>query len=142
MVKSKAKGGRWELEATKLLNRTFPGTWKKIRGSGSYGTLLNIPILKADVIGDYKHISYKLMGECKVGYGGKSMTIQKEWFDDIREIAEENYALPVVILKFEKSRKGVKHVICIDFEAWDKLMIHMGEMYYELQKAYALQHDR
>ena len=139
MVKSKEKGGRWELEATKLLNKRFPGTWKKIAMSGSLGSILNIPILKADVIGEYKHISYRLMGDCKVGYGGKNMTIQKEWFDKIRDIAEENYALPVVILKFEKSRSGVRYVICMDFDTWDALMTDMGELYHELKQAYISQ---
>ncbi len=64
------------------------------------------------------------------------MTIQKEWFDGIREIAEKQYALPAVILKFEKSRTGVKHIICLDFDAWDEIMREMAEMHHELKVLY------
>ena len=64
------------------------------------------------------------------------MTIQQESFDGIRDPAEELYGLPFVVLKFEKSRTGVRHVICMDFEAWDSLMMEMSEMYHELLKAY------
>lgn len=132
----KEKGTRWERDAVKLLNKAFPGAWKRIVMSGAIGTQLGMPILKPDAIGDYKHIPRKLVGECKVGYGGKSMTIQKEWFDGISEIADENFALPVVILKFEKSWTGVKHIMCMDFETWDELMRYMAEMYHELINAY------
>ena len=132
----KEKGTRWERDAVKLLNEAFPGTWKRIVMSGAIGTQLGMPILKPDAIGEYKHLSRKLVGECKVGYGGKQMAIKKEWFDKIKEIAEENFALPVVILKFEKSWTGVKHIICVDFETWDELMQEIAEMYHELLNVY------
>jgi hypothetical protein len=104
--------------------------------SGAIGTQLDIPILRPDAIGEYTHLSRKLVGEAKVGYGGKSMTIQKTWFDYIAEIAEENYALPVVLLKFEKSKTGVRHVMCLSFETWNELMQEMSEMYHELLTVY------
>ena len=132
----KRKGSDWERDAAKLLNKTFPGAWKRVVMSGAAGTIMDIPILKPDLLGEYPHISRKLAGECKVGYGGKSMTIQKEWFDGIRDTAEELYGLPFVVLKFEKSWTGVKHIICMDFEAWNSLMMEMSEMYHELLKAY------
>jgi len=132
----KEKGTRWERDSVKLLNKTFPNTWKRVVMSGAAGTIMDIPILKPDIIGEYAHISRKLAGECKVGYGGKIMTIKKEWFDGIRDTAEELYGLPFVVLKFEKSREGVRHIICMDFEAWDSLMMEMSEMYHELLKAY------
>ncbi len=130
------KGTRWERDACKLLNVAFPNTWKRIAMSGAIGTQLDIPILRPDAVGEYTHLSRKLVGEAKVGYGGKSMTIQKEWFDGIDEIADENYALPVVILKFEKARTGVRHVMCLSFETWDELMQEMAEMHHELLIAY------
>lgn len=132
----KDKGSRWERDACKLLNESFPGTWKRIAMSGAIGTQLGIPILRPDAIGQYAHLARKLVGEAKVGYGGKSMTIQKDWWDGIDEIADENYAMPVVLLKFEKSRAGVRHVICLSFEAWDELMQEMAEMHHELLVAY------
>lgn len=132
----KDKGSRWERDACKLMNEAFPGTWKRVAMSGAIGTLLDIPILRPDAIGEYTHLSRKLVGEAKVGYGGKSMTIQKDWWDGIDEIAEENYALPVVLLKFEKSRTGVRHVICLSFETWNELMQEMAELYHELLLVY------
>jgi Holliday junction resolvase len=128
----KIKGTRWERDSVKLLNKKFPDTWRRIALSGALGTMLDMPILMPDISGKYEHLDRKVVGECKVGYGGKQMKIEKEWFDGIREIAEKNYALPVVVLKFEKSRTGVKHIMCLDFEAWDSLMIEMAEMRHEL----------
>ncbi len=132
----KEKGSRWERDACKLLNEDFPGTWKRIALSGAIGTQLDIPMLRPDAIGKYAHLSRKFVGEAKVGYGGKSMTIKKDWFDGIDEIAEENYALPVVLLKFEKARTGVRHIICLSFETWNELMREMADMYHELLLAY------
>ncbi len=132
----KIKGTRWERDAVNLLNEAFPSTWKRIAMSGALGTQLDIPMLRPDAIGEYTHLSRRLVGEAKVGYGGKSMTIQKEWFDYIAELAEENYALPVVLLKFEKSKTGVRHVICLSFETWNELMQEMSGMYHELLTVY------
>ena len=128
----KRKGSRWEKDAEHLLNEKFPNVWRRVAMSGALGTMLNMPILMPDINGKYAHMSSGIVGECKVGYGGKQMTVHKEWFDGIREIAGKNYALPAVLLKFEKSRTGVKHIICLDFEAWDELMTEMAEMYHEL----------
>lgn len=86
------------------------------------GTIAEIPILKGDLRGKYPFIGRGLLAECKVGYGGKEMTIRKEWFDKIAREAEESYSLPVVLLKFENSRSGVKHIICMDFDVWDQIM--------------------
>lgn len=132
----KIKGTRWERDSAKLLNEKFPDVWRRIALSGALGTILNIPVLMADISGKYPHMDSSIVGECKVGYGGKEMRIKKEWFDGIREIAEKNYALPVVVLKFEKSRSGVRHIICLDFEAWDELMTEMAGMYHELLTLY------
>lgn len=132
----KRKGTDWERDATKLLNERFPDTWKRIALSGALGTQLNMPLLMPDVRGKYYFLPKDIVGECKVGYGGKQMTIQKEWFDGIHEIAEKQYAIPAVLLKFEKSRKGVKHIICLDFDTWDTLMTQMGSMYNELKTIY------
>lgn len=129
----KIKGTRWERDSVKLLNEKFPEVWRRIALSGALGTILNMPVLMPDISGKYEHMDKGIVGECKVGYGGKQMRIEKQWFDGIREIAGKNYgALPAVILKFEKSRSGVKHIICLDFEAWNDLMTEMAGMYHEL----------
>jgi len=132
----KRKGTRWENDAAKLLNEQFPDVWHRVALSGALGTILDMPILMPDIYGEYKHLSKKVVGECKVGYGGKSMTIQKDWFDHIQDVAGKNYALPAVMLKFEKSRSGARHIICMEFEVWDEIMTEMAEMHHELIKAY------
>ena len=42
MVKSKDKGSRWERDAVKILNDSYYGTWKRVPGSGAFGTILEI----------------------------------------------------------------------------------------------------
>lgn len=136
MVKSKDKGKRWEKEAEKILNESFGKVWKRTPGSGALGTNLQIPILQGDLIGDYYFLNKTFAAEAKFGYGGKSMTIQKEWFDKIREQAERTYSLPIVLLKFEYARTGVKYVVAMDFEAWDELLTEIEEMHTELLRLY------
>lgn len=121
-INIKDKGNRWEREAVKILNKRFPETWRRIPGSGAIGTLVSEPLLAADIVGKYHFLDKPVMGECKVGYGGKSMTIQKDWFDHARHVAEGAFGIPAVVLKFERSVKGVKHVMALDFEAWEYFM--------------------
>jgi Holliday junction resolvase len=121
-INIKDKGNRWEREAAKLLNQRFPDVWKRIPGSGAIGTLVHEPILAADIVGTYSFLQKRVMGECKVGYGGKQMTLHKDWFDHVRHVADGVHGIPVVVLKFEKTTEGVKHVVAMDFETWDYLM--------------------
>ncbi len=118
----KRKGSDWEREAVKLLNKRFPDTWKRIPSSGAIGTLVGEPLLAADVVGRYVFLPKPVMGEAKVGYGGKSMRIEKDWFDHVQTVAEGVHGIPVVVLKFERSIKGVKHVMALSFETWDYIM--------------------
>lgn len=121
-INIKDKGNRWERESAKLLNENFPDTWKRVPGSGAIGTIAGEPILAADIVGRYHFLSKPVMGEAKVGYGGKSMTIQKDWFDHVQTVADGVHGIPVVVLKFERSISGVKHVMAVSFETWDYLM--------------------
>jgi hypothetical protein len=130
--KNKVKGSQWERDAAELLNREFPNTWKRIAMSGALGTILEIPSLQGDVTGKYSFFPIKFLAEAKVGYGGVQMKIEKEWFDKIKEQASHSYSLPVVLLKFEKARTGVRHVICMDFETWNKIMSEMEDLKNEL----------
>jgi len=134
--KNKNKGSQWERDAAKLLNEDFPGTWRRNPGSGALGTILELPILKGDVVGDYEFLPFDFIAEAKVGYGGVQMQIRKEWFDKIKMEADQNYALPVVLLKFEKSKTGVRHVIAMDFETWNKIMSYIESTHEELLKLY------
>jgi len=136
MVNSKNKGNRWERDAANILNEKFPDTWKRIALSGALGTILKEPLLEADLLGKYNHMDRKIAGEAKVGYGGLSMTIQKEWFDKIAQTAAKLYAIPVVLLKFSGARTGVRHVVAVDFEVWDELMKEWEGLYNELNSLY------
>lgn len=133
---NKDKGTRWEKESVELLNEDFPNTWLRVPTSGAIGTIINLPMLKGDIRGKYDFLPFEFIGEAKVGYGGKSMTIQKEWFDKVKEEAEESYGLPVVVLKFERSRTGVKHVIAMDFETWNHIMEVIEYLDEDLLKQY------
>lgn len=135
MTNQKRKGNRWERDAAKELNKHFPDVWKRIAMSGAIGTQMNVPMLKADILGNYPFFEKQFAGECKVGYGGKQMTIKKEWFDHIGDVASEFYAYPLVILKFDYARTGVRHVVAMDFEVWDDLMTEFEELHNELVKA-------
>jgi hypothetical protein len=129
---SKQKGYRWEKEAEEILNKAFPGTWKRIPGSGAFGTVMNLAGLTGDLIGHYDFFSFTLRAENKVGYGGKEMTVKKEWFDKISEEASKNFnEIPCVLLKFEQSRSGVRYVVAFDFDAWHKLLKYIDDLYIE-----------
>ena len=139
---NKVKGTRWERDACKLLNKHFPGVWKRIAMSGALGTMLGIPILRADAIGEYKMLDRRIVAEAKVGYGGKQMRIQKAWFDHIQEVADSQYAVPIVLLKFEKSRSGIKHIACMSFETWDYFMEELQDAHDEINKLHKLLEEK
>jgi len=84
-------------------------------------------MLRGDLRGRYSFMGKPMLAECKVGYGGKSMTIQKAWFDKVAKEAEDLYALPAVLLKFENSRSGTKYIICLDFDVWNQIMQELKE---------------
>jgi hypothetical protein len=133
---NKDKGTRWERDAVLLLNQNHPNTWRRNPGSGALGTILDMPFLKGDLVGDYTFLPIDIVAEAKVGYGGTQMQLHKEWFDKIKMEADQNFAIPVVLLKFEKSKTGVRHVIAMDFETWDKLMEYYESMHEELLGLY------
>ena len=132
--KQKDKGSRWEREAAELLSTEFPGSWRRVPMSGAMGTILEIPDLNGDLRGNYSFFPQKFIGEAKVGYGGTEMTVRKEWFDKVKEEASKSYALPVVLLKFEKARSGVRHVIAMDFHTWGIVMAYVEELRKEVEE--------
>lgn len=127
--KNKIKGTQWEVKAAELLNEPFDEIiWKRVPLSGAIGTVLNEPELASDLKGKYPFIPFRFVGEAKTGYGGSSMQLKKEWFDKIRETAKQLYAEPLVILKFLGARSGVKHVVAVDFETWNRLMLYIEKL--------------
>ena len=128
----KRKGTQWERDAAEILNKLYPGTWKRIVMSGAAGTILGISELKPDDVGKYDHIRRKLAAEAKVGYGGaKQMAVKREWFEKIGSQAEEMYAIPMLLCKFSGSRSDVKHFVAMTFEAWNDLMSEFDFLYQE-----------
>jgi hypothetical protein len=123
MVNSKRKGYQWEHDLVKELNDMFPdSSWKRIAMSGAMGTIMNEPLLKADGVGRMPFMEERFAGECKVGYGGFQMKVDKGWFDKIRMQADESYSIPLVFLKFSGARSGVQHVVAMDMQAFEYLM--------------------
>jgi hypothetical protein len=107
------------------LNKRFPATWKKVPGSGAFGTILAIDDLKGDLVGRYYFLPFTIRGEAKTGYGGaKQLAIKRKWFEKIREEAESQFPpeLPVLICKFSGSRSIVKHFVALDFDAFNMLL--------------------
>ena len=134
MVKSKDKGKRWERDAVMELNKRFPATWKRIPGSGAFGTILNVDDLRGDLVGRYYFLPFKIRGEAKTGYGGATqLAMKREWFEKIRKEAESSLSkeLPMLICKYSGSRDRIKHFIALDFEAFNTLLEAFEELHQE-----------
>lgn len=126
---SKRKGTAWEVQAAKLLNEPFEEPiWKRVPLSGAIGTTLHEPELASDVKGKYPFIPFRFVAEAKTGYGGSNMQIKKEWFDKIKQTADQLYAEPLVFLKFLGARSGAKHIIAMEFDTWNRLMLYIEHL--------------
>lgn len=120
---NKRKGDSWERDFRDILEKNFDGTFKRIPGSGAFGTRLNENRLSGDVIAKIDGFPKELRAECKVGYGGKTqLTIKKEWLDKIGEEAKNTFAIPLLAAKFSGARSGVKHIIIMDLDTFIELI--------------------
>jgi len=91
---------------------------------------MNESRLSGDVKGKVPFLSKEFNIEAKTGYGGsKQLAVKKEWLDKVREEAENAYAIPLLACKFSNARKGVKHFICMDFEAFADIMEEANKLY-------------
>lgn len=134
MVKSKDKGTRWERDAVDILNKEYEEAWKRVPGSGSFGTMLEIPDLAADLIGDYYFLPFKFRVDAKTGYGGATqLTVKREWLEKIRKEAEEqqNHEVPMLMCKFSNSRTDVRYFIVADFDAFHDILKSYEDLYQE-----------
>jgi len=128
----KKKGSKWERDAVKLLNENFPHTWKKIPMSGAAGTILDIAVLKPDLLGKYDHFDRVFAGEAKTGYGGATqLTLKRKWFDKIAMQASEMFAVPMIFGKFSGSKSDTRYFVAMTFQAWDDLMNQVADLYEE-----------
>lgn len=123
MVNSKDKGSRWERDAVKILEELIDNSeFKRVPGSGAFGSLLHNSNLVGDIVGSLPNIKNKLKIECKVGYGQGQMSIKKEWLDKIKEEALQDLSIPMLFCKFDGARSGVKYFVVMDIESFSKLI--------------------
>lgn len=137
--KNKIKGTSFENQLVKLFQEYIPRSQaKRIAGSGAIGTTMGEPLLTGDVIASFPGFPRKFRVECKVRCGGKSMTVEKEWFDKIKMEAEGSYSIPLVALKFLGSRasEGVQYLIATDFETFCGLINYVADLKKELDENY------
>jgi hypothetical protein len=94
----KVKGSAFERLAAEILNNLVrKSLWKRVAGSGAFGTIMNEPGLNSDVKGKVESISQEFKVECKVGYNPprvqevKQFLLKKEWLDKIAEEAKHSY---------------------------------------------------
>lgn len=127
--KNKQKGSNWERQLVDELNCNLPGNFKRVPGSGAFGTALSEGVLTGDVIGRVDGIPKQFRIECKTGYGGGTqLTVKKEWIDKIKAEAENTFAFPVLFCKFSGARSGVKQFAIIDFDTFIEMLLKMRNM--------------
>jgi len=131
---NKRKGYDWEKLVEDLMNKHTPFSWKRIPGSGAFGSVMNIVELQGDLIGRYDFFPFRFRGEAKVGYGGtKQITVKREWFNKIREESEKNWNdLPCVLLKYSGSKApNAQHIIAFEFDVWFKILDYVKDLFDE-----------
>jgi len=137
--KQKRKGSDWEREFVKLIETVPEIKAKRIAGSGALGAQLQEPALLGDVVFVIDDFPKKFRVECKTGYGNATQfTIKREWFDKIKQEAEQTFSIPVVALKFSNVREAnkVKYVLAFDFESFVILLDYIIKIKKELDKLY------
>lgn len=141
--KQKAKGRRWEHDATDILNKNVKDSfWKVVPASGALGTTLEEPLLTGDISGNVSSIVKKFRAECKVGYNSstnkeiKQFTLKKDWLDKIKYEANLNYCYSVLFGKFDNARAGVSKFAVLSFEDFIDLLNYTTDLKKELDLVY------
>jgi len=124
-----------------LLNEPYgKNVWRRIPGSGAFGTQMDYGQLKGDLMGKYSFLPFTFRAEAKVGYGGaKQITMKREWFDKVREEAACNFnELACVVMKYSNAHPpNTQHVIAFDFETFQKILDIIESMQDEIIELYA-----
>ncbi len=141
--KQKAKGSRWEKEATEKLNKEVKGSfWKVVPASGALGTTLGEPLLTGDIKGSVESFKKKFRAECKAGYNSstnkevKQFTLKKEWLDKIKYEASLDYCYPVLFGKFDNVRSGVAKFAVLTFDDFIDVLNYVSDLKKELDLVY------
>jgi hypothetical protein len=130
----KRKGSDWERAAAEILNNLIKKSlWKRVAGSGAFGTIMIEPTLSSDVKGKVLSIPQEFKVECKVGYGGATQfALKKEWLDKVKEEANRSYGIPILMGKFSGAREGIRHFVVMDVEVFANLVNRITELHEEL----------
>lgn len=133
---NKRKGSDWERLVTDILNANIRRSrFKRIPGSGALGTFLSEPMLTSDVKGKMDSLEKEFKIECKVGYGGATQfVLKKEWLDKIRQEAEANYGIPLLMGKFSGAREGIKSFVVMDMDTFCGIMNTLTDIWEEAEK--------
>jgi hypothetical protein len=137
MTKGKDKGSQWEMDAVKILSSRIKNSeFKRIAGSGAFGTALGEPILTGDIRGTIQGFPLRLKIEAKCGYGGeKQFALKREWINKIRAEAKDNLSFPLVMGKFSGARKsdGTQHFVVLDIDDFIYLIEHIQKLNKEIE---------
>jgi hypothetical protein len=129
--KSKRKGNDWERQATDILNANIKRSrFKRIPGSGMIGTILEEPMLTSDIKGKVDSLEKEFKIEAKVGYGSATQfTMKKLWLDKVKEEADANYGIPLLVGKFSGAREGVRAFVVMDLDTFCNLINTLTEIW-------------
>lgn len=106
-MNSVRKGKSWEKEFVEIM-RSHGWNFKRVPGSGLFGTTMKIPMLLADVVGEIPGLGRKLRFECKFGYGSTgAMKFNVGWIKKVATEARQTLSIPMVACKISMSR-GLK----------------------------------
>lgn len=135
MVNAKQKGSNAEREFVLVLtNKIKGGKFNRVYASGAVGTVLGVPSLMGDINGTVEGIPREFKIEAKTGYSNvkdkacKSLALKKEWLEKIGEEARSNFAIPLIMGKFDNVRSGVKYFIAMDLEVFAELINELAEV--------------
>ena len=128
---NKRKGSDWERQATDILNANIKRSrFKRIPGSGAIGTILEEPMLTSDIKGKVDSLEKEFKIEAKVGYGSATQfTMKKLWLDKVKEEADANYGIPLLVGKFSGAREGVRAFVVMDLDTFCNLINTLTEIW-------------
>jgi len=128
---NKRKGNDWERQATDILNANIKRSrFKRIPGSGAIGTILEEPMLTSDIKGKVDSLEKEFKIEAKVGYGSATQfTMKKLWLDKVKEEADANYGIPLLVGKFSGAREGVRSFVVMDLDTFCNLINTLTEIW-------------
>jgi Holliday junction resolvase len=120
----KRKGTDFERSLVKSLNQKVKGgSFRRVPGSGAFGTILNDPHLMGDITGRVRGINHVFFGEAKVGYGDSTkFSFQREWLEKIDKEASKRLGISFLACRFSNSRGSVQVFIVMSPKMFEKLV--------------------